>query len=78
MTNEKLEFRLQENEGVIHGLTQAVVFLARSVKDDPRQRAAAESFIASTETSNITAGLSDYSLQQSQKLLRLLLLQEQP
>lgn len=78
MTNDELEYRLQENEGVIHGLIHAVDFLMQSAINNPQHRSAAEAFIALTETSNITAGLSDYSLQQSQQLLRLLLLREKP
>ena len=74
MNMEQLEFRLQENEGVINGLMQAVAFLASLSKSNPAYREAADKFVSDIAIVNINSTLPDFALEQSTAVLRTLLL----
>ena len=75
MTNEALEMRLQEIEGVLHGLFTSMAFLTSQKKSDPAFHAEAVKFMENQSVISMWAALSDYSLEQSAAVVQQLLVQ---
>ena len=78
MIDNELEMRLQENEGVLFGLMQAVALLVAHAKVDATFRATAADCLDKFEVVNINSSLPDFALEQARAVMQQLLQQPAP